>query len=242
MIARQFSGGVGVTTVIAVLSVAAVGTLLSGLAVTTFTGLTNRLGFNASTLATGTSSLYKRLVTGALPPYAAGGSGGLSQAAASSLSLAVSDLASNALSLQSGSSDVATAKKSLSRAVCMTDDVQPESANLNFLFTRDTPNLSGGQLSQKAYLQGQIHGGLVQNLSYPMLVLSSADSCASGALTRASHLLHFPLAIAETARTLVDVPRVEFVDNVLDGQRRTVWLHTDGKPMENACCQIRPLA
>ena len=204
---RQFAGGIGVTTVIAVLSAAAVGTLLSGFAVTTFTGATNALGFNASTLVSDTSELYQR-VTGADSETG----GGLLQAAVTRRA-------------------PGSGPRLPRRAVCLSDRVSPQSANLNLAFS--------GEEDGTATVEGQLHGAPLRNVSYPMLVLSALDECGS-ALKRASHLAHHPLELDAASHGLVrEVPRGRFSGAVLDRLPRTVWLLSDGRPVPHACCHVR---
>ncbi|KAF0300731.1 hypothetical protein FJT64_003246 [Amphibalanus amphitrite] len=204
---RQFAGGIGVTTVIAVLSAAAIGTLLSGFAVTTFTGATNALGFNASTLVSDTSELYQR-VTGADDDE----SGGLLQAAVTRRVP------------ESGA-------RLPRRAVCLSERVSPQSANLNLAFSGDGAGATT--------VEGQLHGAPLRNVSYPMLVLSALEGCG-GVLKRSSHLAHHPLDLPSAGTGLVrEIPRERFNGAVLDQRPRTVWLLSDGRPVPDACCAVR---
>ena len=209
---RQFAGGIGVTTVIAVLSAAAIGTLLSGFAVTTFTGATNALGFNASTLVSDTSDLYQRVVTGG--DDADGAEAGLLQLA---------------VTRRVPEDGPAPAPR---RAVCLSERVSPQSANLNLAFSGDG--------SGSATVEGQLHGEPLRNVSYPMLVLSALEECGDQ-LKRASHLAHHPLDLAAGAggSRVREVARARFSAAVLDELPRTVWLLADGRPVSGACCPVR---
>jgi len=198
MDARQFTGGVGVTTVIAVLSSAAIASVLGGFALTTYLGATNRLGFNASTVL---DNIY-------------------------ALSEPDTELALQSVELE--------AAAPRGRAVCLSDTVLPSAANLNLAFST-----GGGNV----FIEGQLHGAL-SNVSYPMLVLSSTEGCSAG-LERASHLAHYPLPAAGAgvrAARVLEVPLGRFDRAVLDDAPRTVWLHADGKPVDDACCIVRKLA
>jgi len=76
-----------------------------------------------------------------------------------------------------------------------------------------------------------------------MLVLSSMEGCAAG-LERATHLAHYPLpaGVGVRAARVLEVPLGRFDRAVLDDAPRTVWLHADGKPVDDACCIVRKLA